>query len=101
MPINSVGIVTGKDDVLIDENADNLFQKIKEYKIHGEGKIAERLRKTEVDSTRIQDIVYRPFDKRKVYYDPAVAERPREKVMRNFLGEHSEPHTHTHRGGSL
>ena len=97
MPINSVGIVTGKDDVLIDENADNLFQKIKEYKIHGEGKIAERLRKTEVDSTRIQDIVYRPFDKRKVYYDPAVVERPREKVMRNFLGEHSEPHTHTPR----
>ena len=103
MPINSVGIVTGKDDVLIDENADTLLQKVKEYKIHGDGKIAERLHKTEIDSAHIQEIAYRPFDKRNVYYDLAVVERPREKVMRSFLGERSEPHTHTHthRGGLL
>ena len=100
MPVNSVGVVTGKDDVLINENVDNLLENVRNYKMSGSGKIADRLHAVNIDESYVQEIAYRPFDKRNVYYDPNVVERSREKVMRNFLGERSEPHTHTHQGGS-
>ena len=90
MPINSVGVVTGKDDVLINEDPDELIKNINYFKINGSGKIYERLQKVTVDENLVQPIAYRPFDKRNIYYDTAIVERSREKVMRNFLAGGTE-----------
>lgn len=42
----------------------------------------------EEDTNRhfIQEYAYRPFDKRFVYYDTKLIERPREILMKNFIG---------------
>jgi predicted helicase len=85
MPINSVGIVTGKDEVLINENPDTLIENVADFKANGTGKIFERLQKTEIDKEFIEPIAYRPFDKRYIYFDTNVVERSRDKVMKNFL----------------
>lgn len=96
MPINSVGVVTGKDDILINENKQWLLNRITDFRANGSGKIFDRLQKAEISEEFIERIAYRPFDKRYIYYDPNIVERSREKVMRNMIGERSEPHTHTH-----
>lgn len=98
MPINSVGIVTGKDDILVDEAGKDLLRKITKYKeSYSSGKVYDRLQNAILDEKYIVPMNYRPFDKRCVYYDASVIERSREKVMKNMIGERSEPHTHTHR----
>ncbi len=97
MPVNSVGIVTGKDDILVDEISSNLLRKITRYKeSYSRGKVYDRLQNAVLDEKYIVPMNYRPFDKRCVYYDASVIERSREKVMKNMIGERSEPHTHTH-----
>ncbi len=97
MPINSVGIVTGKDDILVDEAGKDLLRKITKYKeSYSSGKVYDRLQNAILDEKYIVPMNYRPFDKRCVYYDASVIERSREKVMKNMIGERSEPHTHTH-----
>lgn len=71
--INSVGIVTANDSVLIDIDKSNLISKIeKHYKIIP-------------NYENIQEINYRPFDKRHIYYDTKLVARAREKVMRNII----------------
>ncbi len=98
MPVNSVGIVTGKDDILVDEISSNLLRKITRYKeSYSRGKVYDRLQNAVLDEKYIVPMNYRPFDRRCVYYDTNVVERSREKVMKNMIGERSEPHTHTHR----
>jgi len=97
MPVNSVGIVTGKDDILVDEISSNLLRKITRYKeSYSRGKVYDRLQNAVLDEKYIVPMNYRPFDRRSVYYDTNVVERSREKVMKNMIGERSEPHTHTH-----
>ncbi|MEY4936601.1 MAG: hypothetical protein RIS64_2960 [Bacteroidota bacterium] len=71
--LNSVGIVTAKDDILIDDNKDRLIKKIVEYF------------KIIIDKKLIKPIAYRPFDNRFVYFDTKLVERSREKIMQHFL----------------
>ena len=71
--LNSVGIVTSKDAILINENRDELI------------KNAENFYSIKVDEKLIQKISYRPFDDKYVYYDVKIIERAREKVMQHFL----------------
>ena len=71
--VNSVGIVTSKDAILINENKEELIKNI------------ERFYSIKVDEELIQKISYRPFDDKYVYYDVRIIERAREKVMQNFL----------------
>lgn len=87
MPLNSVGIVTGKDDILINEDSDILLENVKQFKLTGIGKVAERLKNTTIDAEKIEEISYRPFDKRNIYYDPDVIERSRKEVMTHLLRE--------------
>ena len=87
MPLNSVGVVTGKDDILINEDPDELLRNVEQFKLNGSGKVAERLKNTTIDPKKIEEISYRPFDKRNIYYDPDVIERSRKDVMKHLLRE--------------
>ena len=70
--VSSVGIVTGKDSIPIAPNEKILESQIREhYK--------------EFDKGFVQDIEYRPFDIRKIYYDKSKVERYRGEVMKHFL----------------
>lgn len=72
-PLNNVGVVTGKDSIVINENKNLLKESVLEnFNI-------------EYDTKHIANINYRLFDKRYIYYSPKIIERSREKVMRHFL----------------
>lgn len=71
--VNSVGIVTAKDSILINENKEALLKTVEEH-YH-----------IEADEDKVHMISYRPFDSRFVYFDTDLVERSREKVMRHFL----------------
>ena len=71
--LNTVGIVTSKDAVLINDSNFDLIKNIQEYY------------SIEVDSKLIRKISYRPFDEKFIYYDSNLIERAREKVMCHFL----------------
>lgn len=74
-PINSVGVVTARDKILINDNKKDLLKNVADfYKIEPEEKF-------------IQKISYRPFDNKFVYFDTKLVERSREKVMRHLLGK--------------
>jgi predicted helicase len=71
--LNSVGIVTAKDAILVNETEENLIKNVEDYY------------KIESDKTLIQKVTYRPFDNRYTYYDSKLIERSREKVMQHML----------------
>ena len=67
-PINSVCIVSGKDDEFIK------FDK-------------EQFTDVNIDSSKIKPLSYRAFDTRYINYDPKIITRARFKVMKEFLEE--------------
>ncbi|KAA6348447.1 hypothetical protein EZS27_004139, partial [termite gut metagenome] len=72
-PVNSVGVVTARDFVFINDDKDILDKNIKNsFGINP-------------DKELIHGISYRPFDNQFVYYDIKKLERPRENVMQHFL----------------
>jgi predicted helicase len=72
-PVNTVGIVTSRDSVLINNKKSDLIKNVESsYAI----KINDKL---------IHRIFYRPFDEKYIYYDVKIVERAREKTMRHFL----------------
>jgi len=84
--LNSVGVVTAADSILISDNKQNLIQKIIEAKTSPRiGKVYERLSKQVINQDCIKPISYRPFDDQFIYYDTKVVERARENVMRNYF----------------
>jgi type I restriction-modification system DNA methylase subunit len=102
-PVNSVGIVTSRDNFVIDEDKLNLQRKLNlfsdlsipneviensfDVKDTSSWKI-EQARKNiskNVDLSVIKEILYRPFDKRFIIYHQAVIERMRLDVMRHML----------------
>jgi predicted helicase len=72
-PVNSVGIVTANDSVLINESKESLLiETAAHYKISAA-------------HSKITPVSYRPFDNRFCYYDTNLIERSRVKVMHHFL----------------
>ncbi len=72
-PLNNVGVVTGKDKILIGEKKDDVLRTVSShYDI-------------EADNEFLQEINYRPFDKRFIYYNTELVERSREKLVWHFL----------------
>ena len=67
--VNNVGIVTAKDKILINNNKTDLLSQVANYY------------NINTDEVFVKHITYRPFDKKQVYYDTKLVERPREKVM--------------------
>ena len=73
MPVNSVGIVTSNDSVLINDSCEQLLQNV------------SICYNKKANTDFVHKINYRPFDTRYIYYDPTKLERPRKKVMQNFI----------------
>lgn len=72
--VNTVGVVTAKDGVLIDSDSNRLLDKVaREYGITP-------------DAERVQKYAFRVFDRQFIYYDAGLVARAREKVMSNFDG---------------
>ncbi len=71
-PVNSVGVVTSKDAVLISTDKNELLDIIENYY------------RINTDVDMVNKVAYRPFDKRYIYFDTKLIERARIKVMRHF-----------------
>jgi predicted helicase len=72
-PVNSVGIVTAKDAVFINDSRKELRRSV------------EKNFDIKPDETLIHKINYRPFDTPYIYYDTRRIERARENVMQHFI----------------
>ncbi len=105
-PVNSVGIVTARDNFVIDFDKKKLERRIEEFrnpKIDDEiikqtydlnenqsWKIKEQREKLQKDldwKDSITKILYRPFDVRWILYHDEMIERSRKDVMNNLLGK--------------
>ncbi len=73
--LNNIGVVTGKDEVLVSETKEELKWKVEDYY------------KIEANNNLIQKLSYRPFDIKYLYYDVKLNARAREKLMFNFLNK--------------
>jgi predicted helicase len=71
--LNSIGIVTSKDEILINSSKEELIKNVSEYY------------SINADINLIKKISYRPFDGKFIYYDVKIIERARYKVMKHFL----------------
>lgn len=104
--INSVGVVTGRDDFVIDFAKQPLETRIRIFRDSPEndefiknaynlkdkpasrwlvGKAREVLRKDEQWEDYFTKILYRPFDERWIFYHSTLVGRMRENVMRHML----------------
>lgn len=105
-PVNSVGVVTARDDFAIDFNRQSLEASIRIFRDSNEddefiknaysledkptfrwyiSESRQKLREVENWEDYFVRILYRPFDERWIYYHSAVVERTREKVMKHML----------------
>ena len=98
-PISSVGIVTSRDDFVIDYDKKNLKKRINDFLSSStpqEALLKFRLKenskwkavnvlKHNYDEQNIAPVSYRPFDNRYVYYSNDFIERSRRNVMNHFL----------------
>lgn len=105
-PTNSVGIVTSRDDFVIDFDRQPLVGRIKVFrdkelsdeviiqtfklKDKANWKVAKARKKVSKDDSweeAITQILYRPFDIRWIFYHDELIERPRKEVMRHMMHE--------------
>ena len=106
MPINSVGIVTARDDLTIDMNRDALWQRVQDFTQTDPETLRERyslgkdaqdwsVARAKADvvanlsQTHLVPIAYRPLDTRWTYYTGTSRGfqcRPRGEVMRHLAG---------------
>jgi predicted helicase len=105
-PVNSVGIVTARDNFVIDFERKPLERRIKEFidpkvdeeilkqtyglKENQSWKIKEQREKLRKDldwKDSIKKILYRPFDERWILYHDEMVERSRKETMRHMLEE--------------
>lgn len=102
MPANSIGIVTSRDDFVLDEDKTRLQKRIEGFLDKSKtdedvrqkflaqhdkldvNKARKELRKSEWLRT-IYKCLYRPFDVRWLFYHDSVIERSRKQVMSNML----------------
>lgn len=98
---STTGVVTMGDNFIIDFNSRNLNIKLDNFLMnnYSEDFLKKKFslgknygnfilkNKSDVifDYEKIQDIHYRPFDKRKIYFDNLLVWRSREKVMNHFI----------------
>ncbi len=84
--LNSVGVVTAADGVLVSESEESLNKQLVEAKNSSENRtINKRLKDNEISNSNIVKVSYRPFDDRYLYYVDSIVERPRKEVMKHFL----------------
>jgi predicted helicase len=102
--VHSVGIVTGRDAFAIDTDRAELERRIGRLRsetVHdeilrhewgqkdlGRCRMVEARRKIRNDpdwQTRCREILFRPFDRRWIFYEDYVVERPRREIMKHLL----------------
>lgn len=105
-PVNSVGIVTSRDDFVIDRDRATLKRRIMQFrdkrmpdeiigltynlKDKSDWKlkdVREEIMKDDDWEQAITRILYRPFDEQWIFYHDAVIERPRKEVMQHMMRE--------------
>ncbi|HOV93097.1 MAG TPA: DUF559 domain-containing protein [Candidatus Kapabacteria bacterium] len=103
---NSVGVVTARDEFVIDYNINQLKNRIKQflninidnsiikttYKLREKDnwkikEIREKILKDDNLQNEFAQILYRPFDIRWIFYNDDIIERPRKQVMKNMFSE--------------
>jgi len=112
MPVNSVGIVTSRDEFVVSMDNETLRDRIanlrsskltdeslREQYVRGSGAgksiigdsptwhLADARQEIQADkhwNNRFTSIAYRPFDNRAIYYSPFLVDRPRTEVMQHF-----------------
>jgi hypothetical protein len=103
-PVNSVGIVTARDNFAIDYDKDALKRRVRQFISKGlpDEVIREAFRLNDTSKFKLTDVrkkvmnddeweqsitktLYRPFDERWIFYHDAVIERPRKEVMQHML----------------
>lgn len=72
-PINNVGIVSANDKILVNNKIQNLLSKVTEYY------------KMDVNEELVNEISYRPFDNKFIYFDTQLVGRSRERIMQHFI----------------
>lgn len=72
-PINNVGIVSANDKILVNNKIQNLLSKVTEHY------------KMAVNEGLVNEISYRPFDNKFIYYDTQLVGRSRERIMQHFI----------------
>ena len=105
-PINSVGIVTSRDNFVIDFDRNALKRRIMQfgdkkmpdeiirqtYELKDKSnwklkEVRERIMKDDDWEQAITKVLYRPFDEQWIFYHDTVIERSRKEVMRHMLQE--------------
>jgi len=105
-PINSVGVVTSRDNFVIDFDKNILKQRIEDFTndkvsdelVRNKFKLRDKKGWKLPDARRIimekehwensiTEVLYRPFDTRWIFYDDTLIERSRREVMRHMLKE--------------
>ena len=99
MQINVSGIQTGRDNLFMDYDTQKLSSRISyllngnwsddfrnQYNVYDSSgyNLLQRITSAQYDNNKIIDIGYRPFDKRKVYYDEALVKRSFYRVMKHL-----------------
>jgi Type ISP C-terminal specificity domain/N-6 DNA Methylase len=103
-PEHSVGIVTGRDALALDTDLEEMKRRIGRLRsetVHddvirhewgekdlGRCLLVEARRKIRNDpewQTRCREILFRPFDRRWIFYEDYVVERPRREIMKHLL----------------
>jgi len=98
--ISNTGIKTDRDELFIDHDRDMLAKRMKKllsgdydwrFKdkfriVDSSGyKLTQVIKNKKYDAQYLQRIVYRPFDNRWIYYDPALISRAAHKVMQHLV----------------
>ncbi len=102
-PVNSVGVVTSRDDFVIDFDEEILIRRLNTFRnerysdkeilslldLSSTGTWSLSEARKEFQSLEnwkdyLTEILYRPFDERKIIYHSSLIERDREEVMRNM-----------------
>ncbi len=100
-PVNSSGIKTHRDDFVVDMDKATLKNRIQTFydqnysdkeivkklnlKDNRDWSISEARQKETFTPSKIENVLYRPFDYRKIYYSSNLIDFGREKVMQHFL----------------
>jgi predicted helicase len=71
--INSVGIVSANDSILVNNNVNTLIDTVSGFY------------KIEPNKELVNKILYRPFDTKHIYYDLKLVGRTRVKIMQHFI----------------
>lgn len=100
--IKSSGLQTKRDKLFIDFERGILARRIRqlleepltehfkdEYKVEDSSsyRMMSAIRSSHYDEKKIEKIIYRPFDERTIYYDPALLGRAFDKTMNHMLKE--------------